>query len=79
MARNTPTFLVAEASPASRQASRRFRRTRIAHKAPVERARNRLSVYVALRKNAVGKKAKARTLPRATVRPQPCSAIWYRK
>src|SRR5215217_6881636 len=79
MSKSTPRLRVAAAKAPKTPASRRSRRTAAAQKEPAESATNRASVYTALRKKAVGKKAKVSTVALATLRPQYFSAIRYRK
>src|SRR5215208_8331032 len=79
MSKSTPRLRVAAAKAPKTPASRRFRRTLAAQKEPAESATNRASVNTALRKKAVGKKAKVSTVALATFRPQCFSAIRYRK
>src|SRR5215208_4088969 len=76
MSKSTPRLRVAAAKAPKTPASRRARRTAAAQKEQAESATNRASVYTALRKKAVGKKAKVATREtstphRAGLPPQP--------
>src|SRR5215218_10067340 len=79
MSKSTPRLRVAAAKAPKTPASRRSRRTLAAQKEPAESATNRASVYTALRKKAVGKKAKVSTVALASLSPQGFSPIRYRK
>src|SRR5215207_7582497 len=79
MSQSTPRLRVAAAKAAEAPARRRSGRTAAVQKEPAESATNRASVYTALRKKAVGKKAKVSTVALATLRPKCFSAIRYRK
>src|SRR5215217_5343621 len=79
MSRSTPELRVAAAKAPHSPASKRSRRPYASQLEPAANATKSASVYTALRKKAVGKKAKVSTAFLATLSPQCFSAIRYTK